>query len=452
MKKIIFFVIILILIGYSTIIYLMKNDKLLFVSSVVSTEQIQTIKQYIFPYRVIKEQKKQITKLENLYSPLKLDILFRSLPNIPIKKSEDLKLSNKKVMKRYKLMDGFRYGINLSYSGSGYLDFHQDNLIVLSVRGVLGYSKNIDKDTHFNQIKNNIDDFIGIKQFQKSHKFSLKDLLIYKNKIYVSFTEEIEEDCWNTSIIFGDMNYEEIVFKRFFSNEKCVHSVNNKDDEFEALQSGGRIINFNQDILLSIGDYRSRFLAQDIKSINGKIIKINPNSFEYEIFTMGHRNPQGLIFDKENNFLLETEHGPMGGDEINLIDIDKLNDANPLNYGWAISSAGEHYGGKDNPKNKTKYQKYPLYKSHSDYDFIEPLKSFVPSIGISEITKIGKNEYVASSLKDSSLYFFRLKDKKIINLERVEVFERVRDLIFKNKTLYLFLENSASIGTISLKK
>ena len=33
---------------------------------------------------------------------------------------------------------------------------------------------------------------------------------------------------------------------------------------------------------------------------------------------MGHRNPQGLYFDKENNFILETEHGPKGGDEINL--------------------------------------------------------------------------------------------------------------------------------------
>ena len=430
----------------------MKNDKLSFVSSVLSTEQIQNIKQYIFPYRVIKEQKKLIIKLENSYSPLKLDVLFRTLPKIPIEKTNDLRLSNKKIMKKYKLLDGFRYGINLSYSGSGYLDFHQNNLIVLSVRGVLGYSEDIDNTSYLYQIKNNIDDFIGLKQFKKSHKFSLKDLFIHNDKIYVSYTEEIKEDCWNTSIIYADMNYKEVVFKRFFSNEECVHSKNNNDGEFEALQSGGRIISFNDDILLSVGDYRSRYLAQDIESINGKIIKINQNTFKYEIFTMGHRNPQGLIYDKQNNFLLETEHGPMGGDEINLINIDNLSDSSPLNYGWAISSAGEHYGGKDNEKNKSKYKKYPLHKSHTNYGFIDPLKSFVPSIGISEISKIGDDKYVVSSLKDSSLYFFELKDKKIINLERVEVFERVRDLVFKNYNLYLYLENSASIAIISLKE
>ena len=71
---------------------------------------------------------------------------------------------------------------------------------------------------------------------------------------------------------------------------------------------------------------------------------------------MGHRNPQGLYFDRQNKFILETEHGPMGGDEINLISIDEVNKGNTLNYGWAISSAGEHYGGKMKD-NKNKYKK-----------------------------------------------------------------------------------------------
>ena len=52
--------------------------------------------------------------------------------------------------------------------------------------------------------------------------------------------------------------------------------------------------------------------------MNGKLIKINLNNKKHEIISMGHRNPQGLYLDKENNFLLETEHGPFGGDEINL--------------------------------------------------------------------------------------------------------------------------------------
>jgi len=166
---------------------------------------------------------------------------------------------------------------------------------------------------------------------------------------------------------------------------------------------------------------------------------------------MGHRNPQGLYYDKENNFIIEAEHGPKGGDEINLIEIDMINGNEILNYGWPVVSAGEHYRGS-----KEKYEKYPLYKSHSEHGFIEPLISFVPSISISEIVKIEKNKYVVSSMgrnrdEDRSLYFFELNsEKKIINLEQVKVFERIRDLSFKNNKLYLFMEDTASIGVISL--
>ena len=71
---------------------------------------------------------------------------------------------------------------------------------------------------------------------------------------------------------------------------------------------------------------------------------------------MGHRNPQGLFFDKENNFILETEHGPQGGDEINLIEISKINKDKIQNYGWAISSAGEHYPNKNSKINISKIE------------------------------------------------------------------------------------------------
>ena len=184
--------------------------------------------------------------------------------------------------------------------------------------------------------------------------------------------------------------------------------------------------------------------------MNGKLIRINISNNDYEIISMGHRNPQGLYFDKNNNFILETEHGPQGGDEINLININSSLQNEIPNYGWPISSAGEHYGGRSE-ENTTIYEKYPLHNSHSEYGFKEPLKSFVPSIGISEIVKIGPNKYVFSSMKDKSIYFFELSDQKeLINLVRVEVFERIRDLKFKNNQLFLFLENTASIGVINL--
>ena len=114
------------------------------------------------------------------------------------------------------------------------------------------------------------------------------------------------------------------------------------------------------------------------------------NRDDFEIISMGHRNPQGLYFDKESNIILESEHGPKGGGELNLINLNNSKKDIP-NYGWPVVSGGEHYGGKDALRNKKKYKKYPLHKSHTKYGFIEPLKDFTPSIGASEIVKIANS-------------------------------------------------------------
>jgi glucose/arabinose dehydrogenase len=462
MIKIFTFLICIIIIGYLLISSTFENNKFQNLKLLLNVEQRQLIKKYIFPYKFISQQQQTISRQQQTISQQQMVLNSTDFLNLELLKKQEgseiilrdsiVKLSNNKTLKKYTLTQGFYSGKNNISPGSGYIDFYEDNIIVLSVRGILAFKKNNeDVEESFQQIKNNINEFIGIKQFKKLYKISLKDLLIINGKIYISFTEEIKKDCWNTSMIYGEMNYKNIEFKKLFSPEKCVHSKNNIDKEFEMHQSGGRIISFDDyHILLSVGDYRSRHLSQKIKSVNGKIIKVNIDNGNYEIISMGHRNPQGLYFDKENNIIILTEHGPQGGDEINLIKINKINKEKIQNYGWPISSAGEHYGGKSKA-NKKKYEKYPLYKSHIEHGFIEPLKSFVPSIGISEIVKIGYNKYVVSSMKDKSLYFFELnKAQKVINLDRVEVFERVRDLRFNNNQLYLFMEDTASIGVINL--
>ena len=89
------------------------------------------------------------------------------------------------------------------------------------LRGVLGFTKDINSGI-FTQIKNNIEEFIGLEQFEATGGynkrlytwFSLRDLLIHKDKIYVSFTEEIKDNCFNTSVIYADMNYENIKFTK----------------------------------------------------------------------------------------------------------------------------------------------------------------------------------------------------------------------------------------------
>jgi glucose/arabinose dehydrogenase len=103
-------------------------------------------------------------------------------------------------------------------------------------------------------------------------------------------------------------------------------------------------------LFYSIGDKGKPESAQDLSVPTGKIHRINddgsvpkdnpfvntPNAVP-TIWSYGHRNPQGLAFDPRTNKLWETEHGPTGGDELNLIEPGK-------NYGWAVVSYGMQPG------------------------------------------------------------------------------------------------------------
>jgi glucose/arabinose dehydrogenase len=104
--------------------------------------------------------------------------------------------------------------------------------------------------------------------------------------------------------------------------------------------------------VLTIGDgFEYREKAQDLASHLGKIVRLNDdggvpkdNPFvgranaRPEIFSLGHRNPQGLAFDTQTGRLYETEHGPKGGDELNIIDAGR-------NYGWPVITYGRDYSG-----------------------------------------------------------------------------------------------------------
>ena len=103
---------------------------------------------------------------------------------------------------------------------------------------------------------------------------------------------------------------------------------------------------------LTIGEgFEYREKAQDLTSDLGKIVRLNEDgsvpqdnpfvgqaSVRPEIYTWGHRNPQGLVFDTQRGVLFETEHGPRGGDELNVIVAHR-------NYGWPVITYGMDYSG-----------------------------------------------------------------------------------------------------------
>jgi hypothetical protein len=439
------------------------NEKKKKLDYIFTEKKVAKIEKIFFPYATIEKKINIINKLkkekelmakDNLSA---LEILYKKqMYDLPIIKiNEMIKLDNNLFLTKYKI-NGILSGIR-GYPGSGYIDFHKNNLFFVSKRGILAYRDNKNFSNNFKQIGNNINDFINYKNFQKNPEATIKDLLIFNEKIFISYTDEIKKDCYSTSVIFSEINYNKIHFKPLFVADKCVKK-NDIYDNFKATETGGRIIGLdNNHIILSTGDMRFSFTSQDKTFTHGKLLKINIDNRKFNIISMGHRNPQGLYYDDKKNILLQTEHGPMGGDEINIIDLTRKDIAN---YGWPIASYGEHYNYKLENEiyleninyNDKLYQKYPLYKSHKKYGFIEPIKYFVPSIGISEITKVNDEKYVVSSLRDKSIYFFTLSaDNEIDNFTRISVDERVRDLIYKDNYLYLILENTGSLGIINLK-
>ena len=339
--------------------------------------------------------------------------------------------------------------------GSSYLDYYENKLYLVTAKGIFSYNKlnKIEKSkSKLITINNNFDKIVNTDFFYKNTAYGIKDILISDDQIYVSFTDEIEKDCYNTSILKAKINEIFLDFKYFFKTNTCIKE--NAEDFFSPHQSGGRMVEFkNNSILFSIGEYRSRELSQKLDNVNGKIISIDKKTKKYKIISIGLRNPQGLFYDDVNDVIYLTDHGPQGGDEINLI--SEYN--NITNFGWPISSYGEHYNYKTRDRSDS-YKIAPLHKSHKKYGFKEPLKYFTPSIGISQLESINKKDLLVTSMGfnsnegDLSFHLIKLKNGKIIKHEVINLNERIRDIISinDNKKFILFLESKPSLGILGL--
>ena len=238
-----------------------------------------------------------------------------------------------------------------------------------------------------------------------------------------------------------------IKFKELFSIDECANGAlwGGAIDIYETengpgiLLSTSDVVRSNDEDITKEKDKR----AQEDSSLYHKILYFNFKNQKLEIFSKGHRNPGSIFVDKD--IILSTEHGPRGGDEINLI---KKNG----NYGWPISSYGDLYFSK---------QKKPYYKkSHKEHNFIEPIYSYVPSIGISAINKVPNNfdeywkdNYLIASLYGNSLYRIKFDDKftKILFSEKIYIGERIRDIKFYDNLIILTFERGLDLGILKKK-
>ena len=328
---------------------------------------------------------------------------------------------------------------------SGYIDFYKNYLVLAFTSGKIIFvnkKKMYQNNFEFFEVKNNLkDNFFN----QKIIWTGIKDIKVIGDFIYVSLTKEVKQGCYNTSLFKAELNTINLIFKEVFSPDECFEVAKQIQafKYFNGAQSGGRIVNNDESIFLTLGDYNYWERVQKLDSFAGKILKLDIYSNEYEILSVGHRNPQGLYYLKEYNHLISTEHGPKGGDEINLI---KINSSNIQNFGWPISSYGYHYDVV--PLNSYVKKVAPLEKNHTKYGFIEPKKYFINSIGISEIIKnpFKKDSFLIASLKEMTLFDISFDNQfnfQRIN-EKININERIRDLGFDNENNCVFLYGETS--------
>ena len=418
---------------------------------------------------IIVIQKKSLDRKDKTLKEIKNKFLGGSYPFI----SFHIEVKNKIIKSKHSkyLFTKFQTsyldnGKNDNAAASAYIEEFNNKILLVNADGIFSYFyKNDLNQNKFDSIiiPTNIKEIIKYPEFYTKSKIGIKDILIDDDKLFISFSNKLPDDCFNTSILVANINFEYLNFNKFFYPTQCVKEDN--DLGWINLHiAGGRMVNFKDNkILFSTGSFQYFKHPQDEASVFGKILSIDKTTSDWEIISKGHRNVQGLKYDHERNIIFFTEHGPMGGDEFNINFNPNLNDVE--NYGWPISSYGEHYT-KDDKKDKLKYDAAPLYKSHEKYGFIEPIKYYVPSIGISEIEKIPKkfnkefdNDFFISSMGnnqeegDLSIHHIKLNKelKKILKEDIIVIGERIRDLkyIESLNKIILFIENSPGIGVLS---
>ncbi|WP_293309904.1 PQQ-dependent sugar dehydrogenase [Pedobacter sp. UBA5917] len=189
----------------------------------------------------------------------------------------------------------------------------------------------------------------------------------------------------------------------------------------------------DQKLYISTGDADQPILAQDLKTYNGKILRLNANgeipadnpfvkndTAHKEIWSYGHRNPQGIAFEPQTNQFYATEHGPTGGDEINII-------KKGGNYGWPV-----------------------IHHQETKTGMITPFLEYTPSIGPSEAVFYHGNAFpqlkgnlLVACLRGESILRIEMDKNKIVKQEVLlkKQYGRIRSLVV-GPDGYLYISTS----------
>jgi len=318
-------------------------------------------------------------------------------------------------------------GIDIPW-GMAFINFEE--MLVTEKSGILYHVKNGKKT-----------EITGLPPIYVRGQGGLLDVALHpnfseNNTLYMTLSANTEgdEEGGNTSLYSATLTGSEL------SNVTLLYKATPNSKKGQ--HWGSRIV-FDQEghVFFGIGDRGNREVnPQDLSKDGGKIYRLNldgsipeDNPFVNEpgakkaIFSYGHRNPQGMTIHPQTGDLWENEHGPQGGDEINII-------KSGVNYGWPEITYGINYSGT------------PITDKTSDPNMAQPFYYWVPSIApsgmafsTSAIYKDWEGDLFVGSLRFEYLERLVIEKNQVVKREKVlDKIGRVRNVV-EGPDGYLYL-------------
>jgi cytochrome c2 len=200
------------------------------------------------------------------------------------------------------------------------------------------------------------------------------------------------------------------------------------------VEAGGRLTSKGDRLYLTIGGYdlKSEKVLDDPACDFGTIVELDPATHGSKIVSRGHRNAEGLAVTSTGE-ILSTEHGPSGGDELNLI-------REGADYGWPNVTLGTDYG-------KYSWRDATPVGEHRGYQ--PPMFAWVPSVGLSNLIQVSgfdprwDGDLLVGSLKAASLFRMRLEKDRVMYVEPIWIGQRVRDIAqMENGTIAVWTDDT----------
>jgi len=264
---------------------------------------------------------------------------------------------------------------------------------------------------------------------------------------YASSSGQLDgKDVGLTTVVRGRIN------EGVWSDEEVLYEVPLDLQLAAGVHFGSRFVFDHGYLYFGIGDRGAMSMAQDLSKPNGKIHRIHDdgrvpkdNPFVNNadalptIWSYGHRNPQGLDLNPETGEIWESEHGPRGGDEINLIEQGR-------NFGWPVITYGMNYNGK------------PISGRTSAEGMEQPKHYWTPSIAVcgidfyeGDLFKRWKGNLLVGGLASQELHRLVIDNNEVVEAEIIlKGLGRVRDVASgPDGAIYVVLNGPGRIVSLS---